>query len=366
MGFRERQDNIENTLESMEKEVERHVDKICEIEHKLQSIEAAISNISSDEALGDKLESNRNEREREKQDEKQNAAVLERDLAFLLSLVNEGERSNDADESALEDLREIGENVSDAELIVEERKAWAAETKKKIDELMQRLGGRSKAEYSQYSVKAKTYEKTRQEFTHDTIGGHDVLVFDHPRESAKNAIYNQGSASGAYKGTCGLCALGTVLRKAGFNVNEGKMISFAAANGYCAQGLTAGNNGGTSPGNLRDIAEKMGGLTLKPMQGQGLLSLAGEVESGKGVIVGVRAGMLNSPIGYDPYNTAGHWVVLESVIRDVKSKDILGFMITDSNGDSPDRACQYVSLDTLSRAYSHDGCDALITEEIIW
>jgi hypothetical protein len=98
--------------------------------------------LSHDEALRETVEQTRNEREREKLDEQRSALTLQDDLTYLLNLVNEGEAGASKDADKLAALRSIGEDVDEAESIVEERRAWAEVTRNKINELMERIGGR--------------------------------------------------------------------------------------------------------------------------------------------------------------------------------------------------------------------------------
>jgi hypothetical protein len=140
MSLWEKQEDIEQALEAKTDDVERHERNISEVESKLRRIESAMSGISEDGELRSKLENNLNERQRELHDEERNAETLRNELDSLLTLVNEREKINAESAAELDTLRVIGENVEDAEKIIQERKAWARETKHKIGDLRQRLG----------------------------------------------------------------------------------------------------------------------------------------------------------------------------------------------------------------------------------
>ncbi len=137
-----RQADLARTLEAKAEEVARYERRVDEVVERLEAIEATISSLAHDEDLRETLEATRNAREREKLDEQRNALVLQDDLAFLLKLVDEAEGNTAKDAHALADLRAIGEDVGEAESIVEERRAWAEATRNKINELMERIGGR--------------------------------------------------------------------------------------------------------------------------------------------------------------------------------------------------------------------------------
>lgn len=136
------QSGIEQTLETKARDVENHELRIHEISERLEDIESAISNVARDETIQEVLGESRDEREQEMDAEQQAAANLQDDLAFLLNLVSEGEEASARDADALAALRAIGEDVQEAERIVDSRRAWAEETRAKILELMDRIGGK--------------------------------------------------------------------------------------------------------------------------------------------------------------------------------------------------------------------------------
>lgn len=72
----------------------------------------------------------------------------------------------------------------------------------------------------------------------------------------------------------------------------------------------------------------------------------------------------------------GHALVLESVIRDANTGDIVSYVVTDSNGGSSSEAVVQVPKETLERAYSVMGVRrflfgskegmAVVTDDVIW
>jgi hypothetical protein len=216
---------------------------------------------------------------------------------------------------------------------------------------------------------AHSLGSTSQSYCKAKMGNRDIMVFDHPKESAKNAVINQGSANpGKIEGTCGLCASGTIIRKAGVSASEGSMTSYATMNGLCSIGKSPERNGGTSPKQLVGILNVVAGIRAKNEYGKSLDELTSTIEKGHGVIIGVTPSIVNPKwYGlYNPNNNGGHWVVLESVVRDAYSNKVLGYVILDSNGDSPTTACQTIKASLLEDAYYADGADSIITTDIIW
>lgn len=210
-------------------------------------------------------------------------------------------------------------------------------------------------------------QKTSQTFQSRVIGGRDVKIFDDPEETAKIAIFNQGSAfPGETEGTCGLCAVGTLVSMSGTSTDEKTIVSYAITNNLCTTGKSnAGYNGGTSGAQLVGILGGYGGINARSRVGRDLDTLASDVEKGKGVVIGVDPALMGGAIPYNPAS-GGHWVVLQSVCRDSKTNEVLGFFIFDSNGSSSKQTCQYLSRVQLEKAYSYDGFSSVVTNSIIW
>ena len=210
---------------------------------------------------------------------------------------------------------------------------------------------------------------TNQSYCKAKAGNRDILVFDHPTDSAKNAVINQGTAKPAeFEGTCGLCAAGSIIRKAGISVSEGDMIAYASVNDLCTTKCKPERNGGTTSNQLVSILGALAGISTYSEIGKTLEELTLSIEKGHGVIIGVNPSKLNPAWygSYQPNISSGHWVVLESVVRDAYTNAILGYVIFDSNGNTPSNACQIIKASQLEDAYYIDGAVSLITDDVIW
>ena len=215
--------------------------------------------------------------------------------------------------------------------------------------------------------------QTAQTFTTGTLGdGRQVSIFDHPFSGNARSVYSQGSAfPDGPTGTCGCCASGTIINKAGGNASEYSVVSYAMKEKLCSE------NGGTSPDSWVGIL-KGAGIPASNATGASLEDLAKQVESGHGVIIGVSARAYNSDWygEYMPGPQDGHALVLESVIRDVNTGEIVSYVVTDSNGSSPSEAVVQVPRETLEKAYSVMGVRrflfgpkegmAVVTDDVIW
>ena len=194
------------------------------------------------------------------------------------------------------------------------------------------------------------------------LAGKEVDVFDHPFEPNNYRICNQGSAyPTGPQGTCGCCACGTIINKSGGNTNEHEIVDYAWNNNLCS------DSGGTSPSSWVGILGAAG-VSSHETSGVSLSELADYVEQGHGVIIGVSACTYNPKMygHYFPGAADGHALVLESVIRDHKSGEIIEYVVSDSNGKSRDDACHRVSARVLEKAFSRKHKASVVTNDVIW
>jgi len=192
----------------------------------------------------------------------------------------------------------------------------------------------------------------------------EVDIFDHPFAPNNYRICNQGSAYGYCGGptqTCGCCSCGTIINKAGGNINEHDMVNYAYNHGLCA------GNGSTTPQCWVGML-KAAGIDSQDVSGTSLENLADYIEKGHGVVIGVSARTYCRKMygRYFPGRADGHAIVLESVIRDHKTGKILEYVVSDSNGDSRDNACHRVTAKVLERAFKRKHNAAVVTNEVIW
>lgn len=198
---------------------------------------------------------------------------------------------------------------------------------------------------------------TRQETINVFLNGRNCTVFDHPFDENSGRICNQGSAyPTGPQNTCGCCSSGTIINKAGGNTNEHDMVAFAWNNGFCD------NDGFTTANTITDILTTSG-VPSTNTSGTKLENLASYVEQGRGVIIAVNARRFDS----DLYRqSGGHAVVLESVIRDAQTHEILEYVVVDSNRDNSVNAARRVPAQRLERAFRDLGNQSISTNNIIW
>ena len=189
------------------------------------------------------------------------------------------------------------------------------------------------------------------------LNGRKVTVFDHPFDSNSGRICNQGSAypTGPQQ-TCGCCACATIINKAGGSATEHSTVAYAWNNHFCD------NEGRTTAQNWASILNG-NNVGASVTNGTSLSNLASYVEQGRGVIIGVDA-RAYAPDMYRSHG--GHAMVLESVIRDSETNEILEYVVADSNGSDSQSASRRVSASRLERAFERFGSLSVCTNQIIW
>ena len=203
-----------------------------------------------------------------------------------------------------------------------------------------------------------TNQETRTVF----LDGKYVDVFDHPFEPNSYRVCNQGSAyPNGPRSTCGCCSSGTIINKAGGRTTEKEMVDYALRHGLCDK------HGLTSPDSWVGLLDASG-IETSNSTGTPLSDLAVKVEEGHGVIIGVSAALYNPEMypNYIPGQGDGHALVLESVIRDHNTGDIIEYVVSDSNGRSRDDACHRVPARRLEMAYARLYSASVVTDEVIW
>lgn len=210
----------------------------------------------------------------------------------------------------------------------------------------------------EYIPLLQTQQTTEKVF----LCGREVTLFDHPLEGNSTAICNQGSAypTGPQQ-TCGCCACGTLINKAGGFSTEHSVVAYAWDHGLCR------DDGRTAPQDWIGILNSAG-ITSHDCTGGSLESLADQVEQGHGVVIGVSACTYCPELygRYSPLVADGHALVLESVIRDAKTGEIIEYVVTDSNGISAKDSCKRVPKAQMEKAFRRHGSKAIATDEIIW
>lgn len=180
--------------------------------------------------------------------------------------------------------------------------------------------------------------------------GREIVVIGDP-EGDKAFTHLQGDNSLGFQGTCGLCSCENILRSFGLDVSETSVVIFASELGLCeTESPDRAHCGGTSPMQIAEILTRHG-ISADWHPFGSLEDLAGNIEQGRGVIIGVNAGALWNDANYDSGIFANHAVTVTGVARDPSTGEIQGFFINDSGTG---KAAQFVDA-ALMRECWEDG-----------
>jgi predicted nucleic acid-binding Zn-ribbon protein len=139
--MRERLEQSESQLQNIEAEAEQIEQRMEEIEHAIEEIESTIQALESkgDHEAATALQKNLQQKQQEKLQEVQQANQVTQQLEQVQSELNEVKRLNAESKSELSALASIGENVGEAQSVVEERDNWVQRQEQEYHQLKQRL-----------------------------------------------------------------------------------------------------------------------------------------------------------------------------------------------------------------------------------
>ncbi len=119
------------------------------------------------------------------------------------------------------------------------------------------------------------------------------------------------------------------------------------------------NCGGATPFALADILTRHG-IAADTLLNGSLEDLAGNIEQGRGVIIGVNAGVLWNDANSDSGGPANHAITVTGVARDPMSGEIQGYFINDSGTG---KAGQFVDAAVMREAWEEAGGVQVVTAE---
>lgn len=172
-------------------------------------------------------------------------------------------------------------------------------------------------------------------------------------------------------GDCGLVSITNLLRIAGSDVTEDDVVGYAIRSSLCNYSAfdPPGERGGTTTWEQRAILESLGFDTecfVPGEAGGSLEAMAGHVEAGKGVLIGVNAGYLWENADYIGDGRVNHTVLVTGTVRDPETGELRGFTVCDSGSSKSPSFANFVSVETMEDAYTNAfGADVIVTEKAI-
>lgn len=132
-------ENLEQDINDTERTVEESDQELAEATQRLSTIEAAISQLYMDREIRESVEANKADAEAELRAVEQERDALASQLETLQGELNEMNAENDRSANVISELAGIGEDVSDAQYIIDERNSIIQANMSKTQELLQRL-----------------------------------------------------------------------------------------------------------------------------------------------------------------------------------------------------------------------------------
>lgn len=381
-------ENTESSFENIENEAESLQERGNELEQREAQLSEALAQLEKDAAVTKSLEANKRELESQRENlESERTSALET-LASIQEALESLEATNEQSDAELDVLRQLGEDVGEADSVIEDRRSWLQESYARVQHLYELLGenyenvgdfssggekglgevsesdaeGANDAppllkalgldkywnESSPTSPPAKTRAESsrspRKEVTRKVSGlaattqtlkplPNGNTLFDSPETAGLNLNYDQGTAVRRYEGTCGLCSCENVARLAGKDVTEADVVRLARKNNWCLKHQKeAGDNGGTCDYQRQNILNALG-IESYLDYNHSLENIAQQIESGRGVIASVNVSSFWPDYDLD----SNHAITITSVERSPDGS-VAAFYVCDSGSGDNDYA----------------------------
>jgi hypothetical protein len=169
----------------------------------------------------------------------------------------------------------------------------------------------------------------------------------------------QGENAEHFRGDCGVVCCVDVLDQFGVYSSEADLVRHALACGELHIELGCPDESGwTYPGEQARILCDYG-VPAHPDQARSIEWLAGAVELGHGVIIGVNAGMLWANPRNLGAGEANHAVTVTGIARDIADGALLGFFVNDSGTG---KSAQFLGCQLMTTAFLRAGGYCVITD----
>lgn len=198
----------------------------------------------------------------------------------------------------------------------------------------------------------------------ETLPSGDEAIVAGDCERCRDFNHLQGDNPYGFKGTCGLVSCEDVLRQFGVKTSEADVVRHAIDNGLCnSRGFEPGEMGGTT---VRDQAQILTdfGVPASEHIAHSLDDLATGVESGRGVIIEVNAGVLWNDANYYGFGEPNHAITVTGIARDPETGRVLGAFINDSGRGFPEDSGRFLDAATLDAGWLEAGGGCVVTDVV--
>ena len=162
--------NTESSFESIEDEAESLQERGNELEQRETRLSEALAQLEKDAAVTKSLEANERELESQREGlESKRTSALEA-LASRQEALESLEAVNEQSNAELEALRELGEDVGEADSVIEDRRRWLQESYTRVQHLYELLG----ESYEKIGDFSPSGEKGLREVGENKVEGNDA------------------------------------------------------------------------------------------------------------------------------------------------------------------------------------------------
>lgn len=203
---------------------------------------------------------------------------------------------------------------------------------------------------------------SRDTIQYDTLpDGRDSITIGDP-EGYAEFNHKQGDNTLDYGGTCAIVSSENVLRRYGKDVSEDTLVQNAASQGDCRTNRSDPSlNGGMGPDGVAKILSEHG-VNAHIERRQTVEDLALHIGNDRGVVAGVNAGELWNNPNHLGDGRENHAVTVTGAALDPDTRQVQGFYINDSRGQSGDSG-RFVDVDHMRDAWQDVGGTAIVTDD---
>lgn len=183
-------ENTESSFESIEDEAESLQERGNELEQRKSKLSEAIAQLEKDPVVTKSLEANEQDLENQREDLESRRTSALASLAAIQEALEGLENANEQSNAELDALRALGEDVSEADSVIEDRRRWLQESYARVQHLYELLG----ESYEKIGDFSASGEKGLREFGEDSVEDGDRSSAKHTKEEARDGNVSKSDA----------------------------------------------------------------------------------------------------------------------------------------------------------------------------
>ncbi|MDD5384419.1 MAG: calcium-binding protein [Gallionella sp.] len=194
------------------------------------------------------------------------------------------------------------------------------------------------------------------------VDGAAILVYGYPKRNELD--YMQGNAVPDYQGTCALTAIANLLTQSDRPTTEANVVQVAIDNNWAVTNpsLPPYQRGGSNYVGQQAILDSYG-VRNSLLAGYNEQGVANLVRSGRGVIIGLNAGLLWDDAAYMGDGAVNHVVTITGAAYRENDGTLAGFYIADSGRSKVSDMTRYVSVEKFRTVANVASAYAIYTIE---